>query len=102
MARAFNSGEAVRAALLSKLGLTSTVHYRRWLPSVPQSERSVLQFLNRIGIRAYEKAGFKEIGRRRECRVMGGEVYDEIYMDCLASEFESPALGRIFAPDGLR
>ncbi len=54
---------------------------------------------NRVGIRAYEKAGFKPIGRRRECRVMGGEVYDEIYMDCLASEFESPTLGEVFAPD---
>ena len=54
------------------------------------------------GLRAYEKAGFKQIGRRRECRVMGGKVYDEIYMDCLASEFESPVLGRVFAPDAPR
>ena len=46
---------------------------------------------NRVGLRAYEKAGFKPIGRRRECHVMGGKVYDEIYMDCLASEFERPA-----------
>ena len=38
----------------------------------------VLQFLNRVGIRAYEKAGFRPIGRRRESRVMGSEVYDEI------------------------
>ena len=57
---------------------------------------------NPAGIRAYEKAGFKPIGRRRECRVMGGKVYDEIYMDCLASEFESPVLGRVFAPDAPR
>ena len=46
---------------------------------------------NRVGLRAYEKAGFRPIGRRRECRVMGGRVYDEIYMDCLAPEFERPA-----------
>ena len=46
---------------------------------------------NPAGLRAYEKAGFKPIGRRRECRVVGGRVYDEIYMDCLASEFERPA-----------
>ncbi len=52
-----------------------------------------------MGIWAYEKAGFKPIGRRRECRMMGGKVYDEIYMDCLASEFESPTLGEVFAPD---
>jgi hypothetical protein len=48
-----------------------------------------LQSLNRIGLRAYEKAGFRQIGRR-ECRGMGGKVYDKIYMDCLASEFERP------------
>ena len=45
---------------------------------------------NRVGLRAYEKAGFKPIGRRRECRVIGGKVYDEIYMDCLTSEFGRP------------
>jgi diamine N-acetyltransferase len=45
---------------------------------------------NPAGLRAYEKAGFRPIGWRRECRVMGGEVYDEIHIDCLASEFERP------------
>jgi hypothetical protein len=45
---------------------------------------------NLAGIRAYEKAGFKEIGHRRKCRMMGGKLWDEIYMDCLSSEFESP------------
>ena len=59
---------------------------------------SVYEF-NRAGLKAYEKAGFKEIGRRRECRVMGGEFWDEIYMDALSTEFESPALGEILAPD---
>ena len=41
-------------------------------------------------IRAYQKAGFKEIGRRRECRMMGGKLWDEVHMDCLSSEFERP------------
>jgi diamine N-acetyltransferase len=54
---------------------------------------------NPAGIRAYRKAGFKEIGRRRECRMMGGKLWDEIHMDCLSSEFESPVLGRILTPD---
>jgi len=49
--------------------------------------------------RAYAKAGFKEIGRRRQARWMGGRRWDEVYMDCLASEFESPVLAKIFAPD---
>lgn len=54
---------------------------------------------NLAGRRAYEKAGFKEFGRRREADIMNGVVYDEVYMDCIASEFESPVLGRIFVPD---
>ena len=54
---------------------------------------------NPAGIKAYERAGFKEIGRRRESRMMGGRLWDEIYMDCLSSEFESPMLRRIYAPD---
>ncbi|QIN82542.1 GNAT family N-acetyltransferase [Rubrobacter tropicus] len=57
---------------------------------------------NPAGFRAYEKAGFREIGRRRESRLMGGKLWDEIYMDCLAPEFESPVLGRIFSPEASR
>jgi RimJ/RimL family protein N-acetyltransferase len=59
---------------------------------------TVFEF-NPAGIRAYEKAGFKEIGRRRECRMMGGKLWDEIHMDCLSSEFESPILQQIYTPD---
>jgi RimJ/RimL family protein N-acetyltransferase len=50
-------------------------------------------------IRTYEKAGFREIGRRREAIWMGGRLWDIIYMDCLATEFESPVLAKVFAPD---
>src|SRR5207249_3258752 len=50
---------------------------------------------NERGIRAYSRAGFKEIGRRREARLIGRKTYDEIYMDCLATEFESPVLVKI-------
>jgi RimJ/RimL family protein N-acetyltransferase len=51
---------------------------------------------NPAGIRAYEKAGFRECGRRRECRMMGGKLWDEIYMECLSTGFESPVLGQTF------
>lgn len=47
---------------------------------------------NERAIRAFRRAGFKEIGRRRQVRKRGNQVYDQIYMDCLATEFESPAL----------
>lgn len=49
--------------------------------------------------RAYERAGFRECGRRRQSHQMGGRLWDVIYMDCLATEFESPVLGRVFVPD---
>jgi RimJ/RimL family protein N-acetyltransferase len=54
---------------------------------------------NLAGQRAYAKAGFKEIGRRRERRWMDGRWWDEVFMDCLASEFASPVLARILKPD---
>ncbi len=54
---------------------------------------------NPAGIRAYAKAGFKEVGRRREADVMGGKRWDIVYMQALASEFDSPVLAKIFAPD---
>jgi diamine N-acetyltransferase len=39
--------------------------------------------------RAYTKAGFRECGRRRECKRLGATLHDVIYMDCLASEYLS-------------
>jgi RimJ/RimL family protein N-acetyltransferase len=57
---------------------------------------------NLAGQRAYQKAGFREYGRRRECVFMGGRWWDEIYMDCLATESTSPVLGRVLAPDAPR
>ena len=57
---------------------------------------------NLAGRRAYEKAGFREFGRRRQSHRMGGRYWDEILMDCLATEFTSPVLGRVFVPDAPR
>jgi RimJ/RimL family protein N-acetyltransferase len=58
----------------------------------------VLEF-NTAGIRAYQKAGFREIGRRTKCQFAAGQYWDLVYMECLASEFESPVLAQIFLPD---
>jgi RimJ/RimL family protein N-acetyltransferase len=52
---------------------------------------------NRAGLRAYQKAGFKEIGRRRRAYFMGRRFWDVVYMDCLAEEFSSPVLGAVLA-----
>ena len=54
---------------------------------------------NERGIRAYLRAGFKEIGRRREAIRVGERVYDEVLMDCLATEFASPVFGRQLAAE---
>lgn len=43
---------------------------------------------NQRAISCYKRCGFKEMGRRREARLIGGKFYDEIYMDCLASDFK--------------
>jgi diamine N-acetyltransferase len=47
---------------------------------------------NEAARRSYAKVGFKEIGRRRESRWHNGRFWDEIYMDILSDEFESPVL----------
>ena len=50
---------------------------------------------NERAIRAYTKAGFRVVGRWREAKRLGARVHDVVCMDCLASEFESPTLGRL-------
>lgn len=45
---------------------------------------------NERAIRAYTRAGFRVIGRQREAVRLSDQVYDVIFMDCLASEFRSP------------
>ncbi len=57
---------------------------------------------NLAGRRCYEKVGFREIGRRRESRWYNGRFWDEISMDILASEFESPVLSALFASENSR
>ncbi len=57
---------------------------------------------NWAGQRAYEKAGFREYGRRREARLHNGKRWDIIYMDVIASEWKSPVMARMMAPDAQR
>ncbi len=52
---------------------------------------------NKAAIRAYEKAGFKEYGRRRESYLMNGRMWDDVHMDCISTEFESPVLMEAFS-----
>jgi RimJ/RimL family protein N-acetyltransferase len=54
---------------------------------------------NLAGIRAYEKAGFRTIGVRHKSKLMGGTLWDTVYMEALADTFVSPVLGKILIPD---
>ena len=45
---------------------------------------------NERAIRAYTRAGFREIGRRRQAHRIAGDPEDIVLMDCLATEFEGP------------
>lgn len=47
---------------------------------------------NAAGIRAYEQAGFKIIGRRRDSGYWLGEVVDNILMDAIPSDFPGPSI----------
>jgi len=47
---------------------------------------------NARAIRAYQKAGFKEIGRRRGAVVLGGERFDQVYMDITRDEINLETL----------
>ncbi len=62
----------------------------------------IVAAFNPAGIRAYARAGFREFGRRRQCRLTGGVLADMVYMDCLATEFTGSVLAGVFAPDAPR
>ncbi|HEY7833979.1 MAG TPA: GNAT family protein [Ktedonobacterales bacterium] len=53
---------------------------------------------NARAIGAYTKAGFREFGRWRESLRLGDRVYDDVFMECLASEFQPPARGILERP----
>lgn len=55
---------------------------------------SVFDF-NQRGIAAYKRAGFREIGRRRQARRRFGKLHDVIYMDCLATEFDGTSIASL-------
>ena len=44
---------------------------------------------------SYQKLGFKEIGRRREARIIAGKKFDVVFMDIISSEFTTRYLNDI-------
>jgi RimJ/RimL family protein N-acetyltransferase len=55
---------------------------------------------NRGAIRADEKAGFREIGRRRGAVVTLGRRFDQVLMDAVAEEFTDSILSEQAPPEG--
>jgi RimJ/RimL family protein N-acetyltransferase len=53
---------------------------------------------NPAGLRAYEKAGFREFGRRTTAVEVAGQHFDVIYMEALAADFEGSSLRERFLP----
>jgi RimJ/RimL family protein N-acetyltransferase len=47
---------------------------------------------NTAGIRAYERAGFKTMGRRRNSGHWLGAVVDHVFMDVIPADFPGPSL----------
>jgi RimJ/RimL family protein N-acetyltransferase len=58
----------------------------------------VIEF-NQRAVRCYQKVGFKEIGRRRQARIVGELKYDVLLMDILAAEFSPKYVGRFLGLD---
>lgn len=50
---------------------------------------------NQRAIACYRQVGFREIGRRRQARIIAGQKYDAILMDILAEEFASPCVEQL-------
>ena len=47
---------------------------------------------NERALRCYRAVGFREIGRRRQARLVGDRRFDVVLMDILAEEFASPVV----------
>jgi diamine N-acetyltransferase len=54
---------------------------------------------NLPAIRAYSKAGFREIGRRRGAVLTFGQRYDQVLMDAVADEFTDSVLAKHAPPE---
>lgn len=54
---------------------------------------------NEAARKAYERAGFREFGRRRGAVMVAGRRYDEVFMDAVAAEFNSPVLRKLLDPE---
>lgn len=92
--RCWNRGYGTEATTL-------TLNYAFNILGLQNVMLSVYSF-NPRAQRAYEKAGFQVIGRRRSSVFRAGGWYDEVLMDAVPADFESPVLGPLLRAEQQR
>lgn len=91
-------GEEGRGKGLAAEATRLTLDYGFHITNLRNVYLSVLAS-NTPGIKAYENAGFKLIGRRRQSGYWLGEVVDHVFMDAIPAGFPGPSvLKRRFQP----
>jgi hypothetical protein len=91
----FNDPETRRG--LAHRGLVNEEAEGRWYEEVLGLRNVMLESyaFNEQAIRAYERAGFRVVGRRRDCVLALGRRWDSILLDAAAGDFDSPLQARL-------
>ncbi len=55
---------------------------------------------NEAAIRAYERAGFRHVGRRRDALASGGRRFDEVIMDAIPEDFSGSLIAELRPAEG--
>lgn len=84
-------GEEGRGKGLATEATRLTLDYGFHITNLRNIYLSVLAS-NTPGIKAYEKSGFKLIGRRRQSGYWLGEIVDHVFMDAIPAEFPGPSV----------
>lgn len=50
---------------------------------------------------AFQRAGFREFSRRRDCRLEGARLWDEIFMGCMSNDFSSSMGNELLSPENM-
>lgn len=50
---------------------------------------------------AFQRAGFREFSRRRDCRLEGARLWDEIFMGCMSNDFNSSMGNELLSPENM-
>jgi diamine N-acetyltransferase len=84
-------GEAGRGRGLGAEATLLTLDYAFHVTNLDNVYLTVLA-PNKAGIRAYERAGFRKIGERRQSGYWLGEKCNEVLMDAVPAEFPHPSV----------